>query len=373
MKKQPASTSTRGVLLIADVTGYTRFLKDSELEHANGILSELLALLVESTRPPLTISRLEGDAVFSYGIEVGGLSGQTFVEMIESIYVAFRRAIAQMILNTRCDCNACMNLGSLDLKFIVHHGEFLIQSIGTYRELLGTDVNLAHRLAKNSITASTGIRAYALYTDAAVEGLGISSLTGEWRRHREVYDAGEVDCWVADMEPVWEAARHRSVISIPEHEIRGSTSIEIDLPREAVWDRLADPDYRRMLIGSDRQELTDRQIARLGKGDVYLCYHGDTIVTSEILEWLPFTRLLTKDLIHVPGSTVHLLVDYTLASTDAGTVLTMAAARPTGPKLGRAVFPTVLPKLMEGATAALRLFKERVETERVPAAIPPPD
>ena len=128
-----------------------------------------------------------------------------------------------------------------------------------------------------------------------------------------------------------------------------------------------------MLIGSDRQELTDRQIARLGTGDVYLCYHGDTVVTSEVLEWLPFTRLLTKDLIHVPCSTVYLLVDYTLASTDGETILTMTAARPTGPKLGRAVFPTVLPKLMEGAAAALKLFKERVEAERQSVAAPRPE
>jgi hypothetical protein len=67
------------------------------------------------------------------------------------------------------------------------------------------------------------------------------------------------------------------------------------------------------------------------------------VVTSAVLEWLPFSRLLTKDLIHVPGSTIYLLVDYRLEPTNGGTVLTMAAARPTGTKLGRAVFPTVLP------------------------------
>ena len=354
---------SRGILLIADITGYTTFLKESELEHAHGVLSDLLSVLVEGTRPPLAISRLEGDAVFSYGIDSGSVGGQTFVEMIEAIYVAFRRAIEQMVLNTRCDCNACANVGGLDLKFIVHHGEFLIQSIGTYRELVSIDVNVAHRLTKNSVTESTGIRAYAVYTAAAVDGLGIAHMTGEWLRHREVYDAGEIECWVVGMSPIWVAARNRSVIEIADSEVRGKAAVEIALPMERVWDRLANPEYRRMLVGSDRQELTGKRTGRLGKGDVFQCYHGNTVVPSVILEWLPFARILTKDLIHVPGATVYLLVDYTLQPIEGGTLLTMACARPTGSALGRAVFPSVLPKLMKGVETALALFKDRVEAE----------
>lgn len=66
--------------------------------------------------------------------------------MIESIYIAFRRAMEQMVLNTRYECNACANIGGLDMKFIVHRGEFLVQTIASYQELLGRDVHAAHRL-----------------------------------------------------------------------------------------------------------------------------------------------------------------------------------------------------------------------------------
>jgi uncharacterized protein YndB with AHSA1/START domain len=352
---------SQGVLLIADITGYTVFLKESELEHAHGVLSDLLTVLVEGTRPPLAVSNLQGDAVFSYGIDTGAVSGQTFVEMIESIYIAFRRAIEQMALNSTCDCNACANLGALDLKFIVHHGEFLIQAIGSNRELVGSEVIVAHRLAKNTVTATTGVRAYAIYTSSAVEALGIAHLVADWMPHRETYDAGDVECWVADMAPVWEAARNRSVIEIPESEYRGKASVEIPLPAERVWDRLVDPDYRRILLGSDRQVRQGK--GRLGQGDVYQCYHGDHVVPSVILEWLPFARMLTKDLIHVPGSTVHLLVDYTLAPSDSGTVLTMACARPEGSALARASFTAILPAMMKTVEEALGVFKERVESE----------
>ena len=48
------------------------------------------------------------------------------------------------------------------------------------------------------------------------------------------------------------------------------------------------------------------------------------MVPSVIPEWLPFARILTRELIHVPGSTVHQLVDCTLTPTGTGTVLTLA-------------------------------------------------
>ena len=169
------------------------------------------------------------------------------------------------------------------------------------------------------------------------------------------------------MAPVWAAERNRSVIEIPESEVRGRASVEIALPMEVVWDRLVNPEYRRTLIGSDRQVRTGNRAGLSGKGDVFQCYHGDTVVPSVILEWLPFTRLVTNDLIHVPGATVYLLVDYTLEPTESGTLLTMAAARPTGSALGRAVFPSVAPKLLKGVETALVLFKERLETEAMAA------
>jgi hypothetical protein len=127
--------------------------------------------------------------------------------MIETMYVAFRKAMVQMVMNSTCGCNACANIGGLDLKFIIHHGEFLIQEIGPRRDLMGSDVVLAHRLAKNTVTEATGLRAYAVFTEAVVDAMEAGNLTEAWVRHREVYDAGAVECWVADMGPVWEAAK----------------------------------------------------------------------------------------------------------------------------------------------------------------------
>lgn len=50
------------------------------------------------------------------------LQGQSLLDMIESTYASFRKALELMVINTTCTCNACRNLPNLDLKFFVHYG-----------------------------------------------------------------------------------------------------------------------------------------------------------------------------------------------------------------------------------------------------------
>jgi hypothetical protein len=163
-----------GYILVADISGYTMYLSKSELEHAEATLTALLNLLVEHTPPPLVISQLEGDAVFSYGLRENFFQGQTFIELIEDTYIAFRKAIERMVLNNTCQCNACANISNLDLKFFLHFGTFAIQRIRDHDELVGSDVLLIHRLLKNHVQEKTGLQAYCLYTEAAINQLGLN-------------------------------------------------------------------------------------------------------------------------------------------------------------------------------------------------------
>src|SRR3972149_2782867 len=110
------STVTKhGYFIIADISGYTSFVAKTELEHSHEILSELLELLVSRFQPTLTVSKLEGDAVFAYTSKEVFIRGETLVDFIESIYVAFRDKQFSMKRNTTCTCNACRNIPSLDL------------------------------------------------------------------------------------------------------------------------------------------------------------------------------------------------------------------------------------------------------------------
>ena len=265
-----------GFIVIADITGYTSYLSHSELEHAQEVLQSLLELLIDHTKPPLVITRLAGDAVISYAIESRPVHGQAFIEMIEDTYVAFRRAINQMVLNTTCECNACANINALDLKFFVHHGTFSIQKLDAHEELVGHDVNTIFRMAKNEVTERTGIRAYTLYSDAAIQQLGLPGFSDGLIAHTQEYDdVGELAAWVQDMHPVWESKRESTRATIAPEDVLFVHESEFSVPPEIVWDYLSRPEFRSMIIRVDSQDVHHRQGDRVGTGTVFECFQGN--------------------------------------------------------------------------------------------------
>src|SRR5262247_292762 len=195
------STSTQhGYLVIADISGYTSFVAKTELEHSHEILADLLELLVGKFQPLMTISKLEGDAVFAYAPEGVFSRGETLVEFIESTYVAFRDKQVSMKRATTCTCNACRNIPTLDLKFFAHHGDYIVEQVANIRELVGSDVNLIHRLSKNHVSESTGWRAYMMLTENCLEHLQLS-LDNTHVQMEEYEHLGEVKTYNLDLHP----------------------------------------------------------------------------------------------------------------------------------------------------------------------------
>ena len=269
------STSQAGYLVIADITGYTAFLSESELEHAEDSLRTLLTLLLDRTRPPLVISRLEGDAVISYAPEGSFLQGQTLIEAMEGTYVAFRQALERMVLNTTCTCNACKNIPSLDLKFFVHYGTYMTQQLGAQIELIGSDVNLVHRLTKNSITDKMGLRAYAVYTQATVDALGVEDLCVSMTAHSESYEhLGEVSVYVQDMQSVWERERNKQRTTVQREDAGRIFEFDFPVAPALMWDYVTKPENRAIMLGSSSAKITDKVDGRTGPGSVYYCAHG---------------------------------------------------------------------------------------------------
>ena len=81
------TTSTQhGYLVLADISGYTSYLSKVELDHAHEILTDLLEIIVGKFKTVLTISKLEGDAVFAYTPEAKLSRGETLLELIETTY-----------------------------------------------------------------------------------------------------------------------------------------------------------------------------------------------------------------------------------------------------------------------------------------------
>jgi hypothetical protein len=187
-----------GYLVLADISGYTSFVAQTEIEHADMALSFLLETIVEKISGLLTVGQLEGDAVFAYIEESRLQEAKSLLELIDQTYLAFREKALALYSQATCPCRACRALPTLDLKFMVHHGEYLIQNVAGVRHLLGTDVNLIHRLAKNHVSESTGWKGYALFTNQGLERLQTDKAS--FVQQTEAYEhLGEVETYVRDM------------------------------------------------------------------------------------------------------------------------------------------------------------------------------
>ena len=318
-----------GLLLIADITGYSTYINQSELEHARGSLTDLLNLLIAQTRQPLVISKLEGDAVFSYAPARSILQGQTVLEMVELTYAAFRQALELMIRNTTCTCNACRNLPNLDLKFFVHSGDFAQQALGAYRELIGNDVNLVHRLAKNHIKEQIGLRAYAAYTQAAVDAFGLGEFAATLVSHREAFaDVGEVQLYVQDLRGVWERRKAALRVVVKPEEALGILEVEFPLPPSLAWDYLTRPDLRNLLVSSTSTEVTGTAAGRIQPGSVYVCAHGNNRSPHTVLDWQPFEQYTHNGRLGFAGLSVN--ITHQLIPTTGGTRLREIASHVQG-------------------------------------------
>ena len=371
-------STQQGYFLVADITGYTQYLSASELDHAQKILTALLNLLIGHTKPPLVISRLAGDAVISYGLREGFVEGQTLVEMLEDTYVSFRRTIELMVRNTTCTCNACRNIKSLDLKFFVHFGMFAIQRLDAHDELVGSDVNLVHRLLKNHVTEATGLRAYTLYTEAAIEQLGLTDELAHLVRLEESYEHFEpVGIAVQDMHPVWEKKRREAQISItPKHELFRA-SADINLSPERIWNYLLQPFHYNVLVNASRIEITARRGARVAPGSAYQCYHGDAQVSLTIVEWQPFERMVSEYAVPIPIPNTRALSELRLEPLPGGgcrlsQIFGKATGSLPGRLMGDAAFRSMKPKFEQD----MANFKRHVEADfaahggSVPASVP---
>ena len=239
--------SKRGYLLIADITGYTRFLTGSELDHAVGILEELFEVILDRLKSPMILSNIQGDAFFAFANDETVRSTGQILDSVEALYFGFRDRVALMCENTSCNCRACRNIGSLDLKFILHHGDYAINDVAGHHELTGPDVILLHRLLKNDVTTKSGIRAYALITMAAADALALDELKAETKPYAtELGEFGTVKAVVLDLGARWEAYHERNEIVVSAHEPLNFEPVSRLIPFgiDTVWEHLTDPALR---------------------------------------------------------------------------------------------------------------------------------
>jgi len=159
-----ATETVNALLVIADIGGYTRFMRlhRMSLAHAQENTLRLLDAVIDSA-PDLELSGLEGDAAFMYATEPSAAEiTRSLADLATAMHAAFHTEQGKMESLSVCRCDACHQTGRLSVKLVAHYGEVVLTPRRGGTTLAGVDVILVHRMLKNHVPLDE----YVLMTDA---------------------------------------------------------------------------------------------------------------------------------------------------------------------------------------------------------------
>jgi hypothetical protein len=280
------ATTQRGFLMLADITGFTPFVASTELEHSNEIVQSILKNIVSFLTPSFKLAEVEGDAVFVYSPSDRFSRREQVLEIIEASYFAFRDMKTTFGRMRTCECKACQLAHLLDLKFVVHYGEYVINEIGGKAKPLGNSVNTVHRLLKNSVSAATGWNAYILFTKECIEVLGLSFQ--RLQRQTEQYDhLGIIETYSIDLDELYKNSLSERNVYLSKEDADIVVERDFPVPPVVLWEWLNNPYKRTQWSEESDWNIGERPMNRITRGATNHCVNSKVI--ERILDYRPYS------------------------------------------------------------------------------------
>src|SRR5210317_526358 len=91
------------LIFIPDISGFTQFVSETELNHSQHIITELLEALIGANQTGLEISEIEGDAILYYRFGEAP-SAQELLDQVQKMFVHFHEHIARYENRRICQC-----------------------------------------------------------------------------------------------------------------------------------------------------------------------------------------------------------------------------------------------------------------------------
>ncbi|MGA0557650.1 DUF2652 domain-containing protein [Larkinella sp. VNQ87] len=177
------STNTKGTVLIVDISGYTKFINNIDIQNGVQIVRTLLNTIIKQDRLSLSIAEIEGDAVLFYKLGKP-FPIQLLMAEFYSMFNAFKTEID--LLEKQFPA-----LKDLSLKAVTHYGSIEQYTIGGFQKLYGKVLVDAHRLLKNSIPTDTYVMITNHYLNALTESESQYILFNGYQRC-DLYDVGKL-------------------------------------------------------------------------------------------------------------------------------------------------------------------------------------
>ena len=253
---------TTGYIAIADISGYTAFVADTEIEHSREILAELLEVTSRELERHLRLSRIQGDALICVGEE------DEVIPCLEDAFLSFHRRVRAMVAATTCPCNACRSVPNLTLKFIAQHGTYSTVTVRGTVDLVGADVNIAFRLLKNHVPSHE----YILATNSVLDRL--PALARErFVPISEDYDLGHVEAGYRDLHDLRERAYQQLTQRVTPRDADFTLTATLDAPPADVYAELVKPSTMQRVAGAPNITLKSGARGTLANA-AYHCEHG---------------------------------------------------------------------------------------------------
>lgn len=279
---------TKSLLFIPDISGFTKFVQTTEVEHSQHVIAELLEVLIEANTQDLKLAEIEGDALFFYK-EGEVLSQERLLAQIETMFTAFYSHLKLLESNRICPCNACAMAPELQLKMVAHCGELQFIEVKGSRKPFGQKVIEAHRLLKNSIDSEN----YALISKELASAIELPiyyySKIFRFKEGIDSYDGKElpyiyslIDSAKLKLNPFTKGKRmdfDRSANMMFEKEFKISTNSLIEY--------ITNYNYRHHWVnGVDKFEYNENEVTRLGSEHVCVINgkHLDFVTVTKDVE-----------------------------------------------------------------------------------------
>lgn len=190
------------LLYIPDISGFTKFVTQTEIDHSKGIISDLIEIIINSNTLELKVSEIEGDAVLFYLMGKPPTMGE-IINQSKRMFIDFHVNLKVMEREFDCECRACTTVSDLTLKFITHYGVCREVAIQNFTKLIGSDVVLAHRLLKSSVPGKEYILFSEKYLESQQSELTIREDWIKIKPHNEIFENfGEINTRYIPLTPL---------------------------------------------------------------------------------------------------------------------------------------------------------------------------
>lgn len=182
-QKESDKSMKKRIIFIPDISGYSRFVKETEITEGASITASLLRTLIATNNLSLRISEIEGDSILFY--RYGNVySLKKLLRQFNDMFVSFNEQKKKLAIRNP-------GVNNLSLKAVVHYGDIEEFSVNGFNKIYGSTVVEAHRLLKNSLELDS----YLLISDAYEKQLEVTQNAPTYAfsgKVCECYDVGNI-------------------------------------------------------------------------------------------------------------------------------------------------------------------------------------